>query len=182
MSNVLPFQYPDTATNQPSYTNRLAEDQALSSSIQVIDGFAGLVTGSFFEMFYCSGAVSNHLGGVFPEPYGGIAHANTDRVITGVFAMMVNSGSGGVTQIDVRCGGSSALSSSTTSIFPNNAAKVILSSSVGAFGAVRATSFKNSPQIWSAGTWLMPVVDTAALLQSDVSVVVYWKPSGSYNS
>jgi hypothetical protein len=168
-----------------AYTARLDADTNLDASLSKVDVFAGSLTGSLVSVFSLgSSSVSDFLAS--STPVTGVMGAEYTRVpmiFQEIVAFAAQSGSGGVTRIDVRVPDSNG---TFNSIFGNNAFKLALSSSAGNYGVARASTFRTSS--WSAYTVAQVVVETAAGAagggsgQYGLFVHVFAKPSGSYGT
>ena len=145
--------------NQQYYHERAAFDAAGDSTLGKIDAFAGKVTGSFQTHFAAPGSGSNAtvlLNSILPLGYLGSAFSPIDRVITEVLAWAATSGSGGVTRVDVQVQQGSTQPANFSSIFSNNAYKPALSSSLGNFYRVSATTFvSGTNMVWAASSSLI---------------------------
>lgn len=182
-SPVLDLDQQDTTTYPPHYTQRTEADRVENDNRDKLDAWAGKVTGSFCSVFYHSGALATHLGGHLgngAEPYGGIEIARENRVITEVQVMAAYSGSGGVTRFDVKK--QDAAGNTPYTIFSNNVYKPILSASHGAWTRRSTTTFIAGSSSWAKDCALIVQAEEAAGVQSDVAVIVWWRPSASYGS
>lgn len=186
-TTVLGLSASNYAATQRSYSERVEDDYIENFNKDRLDGFAGSVTASFVETFYVSGAIGTHLGqgGVHGgEYYGGLRYNPMgNRHITKVLAFAAQSGSGGVTTIDVQK--KAGLPGTNESLFSNLAFKVNLSASAGAATAVQTTTFAPTSQSWAAGQFLGVVLQEAAAgaglsEAQDLVVQVHWIPSASY--
>lgn len=157
--------------------------EELDNNLEKINEFAADLTGSMVTRFSVSGAIVDRLS---DAGFIGASFTNTDRVITEVIAYAGTSGSGGVTRIDVQIQQGSVQPANFSSIFSNNAYKPALSSSIGNLIPVSGSTFvSGSNMLWRARSMLKVIADTAAGAtglsgQDNVTVEVFWKPSGSY--
>jgi hypothetical protein len=180
-TTVLDLEQHNSADTPLSYADRVEDDRIINSNRDKVDAWAGKVTGSFCTVFYHSGVLSTHLGGHLgnsSEPYGGIAVARENRVITEVQVMAAYSGSGGVSRFDVKK--QADVSNVPSTIFSNNVFKPILSASDGAWVRKSTTTFIAGSSSWAKDCALIVQAEAAATVASDVAVVVWWKPSASY--
>lgn len=173
-SPVLGLENIDTASTPRSYTRDLEDDRQENANFNKVDAFSGLVSASFSSEFFLSGTVSNNLSSDVGSEY-----SKTDRVITDVVAWAARSGSGGVTRIDVQRQ-QDGVGAAFVSIYSNNAFKPAVSASLGNYGVALGGTISGS--IWKAGTFLKVVFDTAANVQADINVQVFYRPSGSYGA
>lgn len=172
-TNVLQLQVPDEASApRNSYPDQLSNDQQLSSSLVALDQFAASVTGSMSSVVFVSGNLAPFKTQVV---YAEIA--NTPRVISHVVAFAQNSGSGGVTSVDVELSSSAA---GFQTIFANDAARAKVSSSLGNYGIARSAAPVTAS--WNAGALMRVVLYSDTVDQASLSVNVMWKPSGSYGA
>mgnify|MGYP001567576845 CR=1 FL=1 len=172
-TTVLQLPVPDKAsTPVNSFVDRVADDQLLSSSLVAIDQFASAVTGSMSSVVFVSGNLAPFKTQVV---YAEIA--NTPRVISQVVAFAQNSGSGGVTSVDVELSSSAA---GFQTIFANAAARAKVSSSLGNYGIARSAAPVTAS--WNAGALMRVVLYSDTIDQASLSVNVMWKPSGSYGA
>lgn len=175
-SPVLDLEPVDVATQGLAYTERLDLDNTINGNFDAVDAFSGQLTASYSTTFKTSGVMSTLLTSDI-----GSAYADYNRVIVGVKAWAANSGSGGVTRINV-LRQQDGVGGALVSIYSNNAFKCALS------GGSAHASYKvfsggtMSGTLWPAGTVLVVRPETAADLMSDVTVQVNWKPSGTYGS
>lgn len=161
-----------------AYAERVEEDRKEIANNSAFDSFAGIATASFSTHLMISGTVSTLLSSDI-----GSSYTKYNRVITDVIAWAARSGSGGVTRINVlrqEDGPGGAF----VSIFANNANKPAVSASLGNNVPTSGTQITStiSGSLWKAGTVLKATFDTAADVQQDVNVVIFWRPSGSYAS
>lgn len=162
-------------TSYPPHPTKDAESE------RVLNGWRDALTGSLCETFQISGSISDNIGLYIGGPR---YNDGCDKIITSVTVQCLNSGSGGVTRIDVRKTNGSSLSADK-SIFSNAVFKAILSSSAGDFGVGRTTTFVAASASWLRGETIACPVEAAAgaagvSAQTGVTVRVWWKPSGSF--
>jgi hypothetical protein len=158
-----------------SFADRVDLENQLSASMVELDLAAGLMTGSYSTTLNVSGTLSTVAG-----QFIGAHYAPTDRVIKEVVAFARLSGSGGVTQVDLQLSDSGGV---FNSIYSNAVFQANVSGGAGGtgnYGLAKAQTMRSSS--WPAGTVLRAQLLTAAALQSDLTVVVVWKPSGSYGA
>lgn len=194
LTHVLGLSSSILASGPVAYPERVDNDTRLNNAMIDIDQFAGHLTASLCETFYVSGSLSSHLGAgsslVAGEFYGGLRHnGGATRHIVKVVAYVRQSGSGGVTLIDVRKGTGGLAMLTDKSLFSNAVFKCILSASDGAMTARETSTFAPSSQSWAPGQFIGVVLNSvqgsaanALNDATDLTVQVYWKPSASYNS
>ncbi len=166
----------------------LGLEQSLNAGRQNIDQMAGCLTASCFTSF----AVSSSFDGIAGGSDGWAEYTRTDRVIQEVVAWAAQSGSGGVTTIDIQI--QQGPGGNFSSIFgplggPTNAAmRVALSSSLLNYGLAKsgqANMVSGSNMVWKAGTLMKCLFTTAAgapggSAQKNIVTQVYWSPSASF--
>lgn len=176
-SPVLGLEQVDTAsTSVGDYNNRLEEDRATNANRDKVDTWVGSATASFVTAFYQSGTFAAKLG----EFYGGLIYNDGGpKTITKVLAFQRNSGSGGVTRIDVRK--KAGVPATTDTLFSNNVFKCIVSASHGNLGVRSTSTFVAGSSSWAPGEFIGVVLETATDgPASDLTIQVHWKPSASY--
>lgn len=176
---TLNLENQDTATTSPQYDNRLEEDRLTNANASKIDAWVGKATGSFQTMFYVSGALSTLLGNA--QPYGGIAVAEEDRVITQVSLVMAVTGTAGVTTFDVLL--QENIGNTPTTIFRTDAVRPHRSASQDAtnlWDVSYSRTFLTSS--WGKGKALIAHVKEAGTAASTAALIIHWKPSASYGS
>jgi len=185
---VLGLSASNYAATQKEYSARVEDDAIENFNKDRLDGFAGHVTASFVETFYVSGAIANYVsqgGGISGEYYGGLRYNPMgNRHITKVLAFVHQSGSGGVTTVDVQKKAAGA-PGTNESLFSNLVYKVNLSHSAGIAAAVQTTTFAATSQSWAAGEFLGVCIEDAAEgaapnAASGLVVQVHWIPSASF--
>lgn len=181
--NLTPPQSPDGPKNYvdqtEDYNNKVANQNKL-------DALVGHLSASSVTKFAMAGsgsalaALNGELSGVL-----GGAYSRDNRVIKEVVAWAIQSGSGGVSRVDVQVQGTPG-AAAFTSIFSNNAFKPAISASLGNYGLAKASTFNSgSNMVWPAGSLLRVKLDTAAGAdtteggQAGVTVEVFWAPSAS---
>lgn len=195
VSKVLGLQIPDTAAVPPDYSDKVANDQALSSSIANLDLFGGLMTGSSYSIFGpSSGSLADLLAGANNDGFGA-EYTRTDRVIQEVVAWVANTGSGGVTTVDVQIQQGSVQPANFSSIFTNNSLRPVISGGLGGAQASLTigpsgsskTFVSGSNMVWAAGSLMRVLMTTAAgqvgaspSRATGLTVQVFWKPSASF--
>lgn len=179
---VLQLQNTQLADGDPrSYPFKLDFDTNLFGAHTALDLHAGNMTGSCYTLFTLGSGTISPAGSVGKDI--GAEYTRTNRVLQEVVAFATNSGSGGVTRIDVQVQDSGG---TFNSIFSNNAFKPALSSSLGNYGVAKSATFLTSS--WGAGKIIKASLDTAAgdataaNAQTGLTVMVFWKPSGSYGA
>lgn len=175
---ILNLEEVNSAGVPAHYTRDLEDDRVENGNIDKIDDWAGSVSGAFCETFFVSGALASHVG----EPYGGIRfNSGGPKTIVRVNAIQANSGSGGVTRVDVRKAPNGSFPAVSYSLFSNNVFKAILSASAGRYTAAQTTTFAAGSSSWDPGqtltVWPDSVTDGPS---SDLTVQVWWRPSASY--
>lgn len=168
---VINLESQNTAATPMSYDNRLEEDRVDNANADKVGAYIGNTTASFSTRFFVSGTVSNNLTTVLAS------YSPINRILTEVVAFSAQSGSGGVTRFDVQRQ-EDGVGGAFRTVFSNNVYKPILSASAGTFTPVSTKTFSGS--LWPAGTLLKVLLDSAAVLQSDVTLEVFWRPSASY--
>ena len=150
----LALQVPDRASAaKNNFLDQVTLDQQLSASLSILDAAVG---------------AAGVIGSAFND--------GANRSISRVVAWAQQSGSGGVSRVDVQFG-----LTTFASIFSNNTFKPAVSSSLGDFGQVSKTAFvSGSAQVWPAGTTLKAILDTVAGdattgAQKGLVVQVIWK-------
>jgi hypothetical protein len=160
----------------------------ISGAFEAIDQFVGQVTGSaYFTAFILNtGSAADLQTSVGAGFVGAEYNRSQDRIITEVVAWAQNSGSGGVSTVDVLVQQGQVFPANFGSIFTNNALRPAVSSSLGNFGISKSSTFvSGSNMVWKAGTLLQAKLLTAAVgtgvnAQNGLTVQVYWKPSSSW--
>lgn len=158
------------------YPERVEIDRVANQNKTSIDRLVGQVTSSFSTNVNVSGNIADHIG----QPLAA-AFTRAPRIITQVVAFASTSGSGGVTELDVQI---SASNGGFISIFGNAAQRANISSSLGDYGLARSAV---TGALWPANARMRVVAisaagaaGVAASAQNNVTVEVFWKPSGSY--
>lgn len=195
-TGILQLQIPDTSdTPATSYVDKLYDDQLLSSSLAILDNWSGLMTGSCYSIFGpSSGSLADLLAGGNNDGFG-MEYSRTDRVIQEVVCWVNNTGSGGVTAVDVLIQQGVVQPANFSSIFAAGASKPGISGGLGGTVQPAATlgnrglpaSFvSGSNTVWPKNTLLQVKMATAAGVggaspgrASGLTVQVFWKPSGS---
>ncbi len=190
LTPILGLESPNLESVPPHYTRDLDSDRCHGNNTAAVDKFAGGVTSSFYSLFWVSSSFDGPVGGDVGSEY-----TRSDRVIQQVVAYAAGSGSGGVTTIDVQVQQGPVAPSNFSSIFGTNggaanaAMKVALSASLGNYGVASSSLFvSGSNMLWPAGTIIKTVFSTAAgaplatSTQKGITIQVFWKPSGTYNS
>lgn len=176
-SEVLDLEPIDTASpSSLNYPRRVELDATINGNMDAVDAFAGHVTASYSTTFRTSGVVSTLLTSDV-----GSAYADHPRVITSVKAWAAVSGSGGVTRVNV-LRQEDGVDSALVSIYSNNAFKPALSGGSSHANYKVFSGGTISGSLWKPGTVLVVRCDTAAVLMSDMTVQVNWRPSGTYGS
>ncbi len=186
---VLNLEEQNFAAKPNAYYAKVEMDDVENANFDKVDAFAGSVSASFAERLYVSGSWASHLGGATPggpgnEYYGGLSYnpGPGTRTITKVVAVCRASGSkaDAVTSIDVRK--HTAPPAVDRSIFAQNAAaRVNLSGSTTGHGPAQALPVSDASASWNPGEFLGAVIMASnATLESDLTVLVCWKPSASY--
>jgi hypothetical protein len=169
------FDRVDLTTYPNHYTKDLETER-------VVGEWRDAITGSMCETFIMSGAMSDMIG----QYIGGVRYNDgNDKIITAVTIQCVNSGSGGVSRVDIRKAAAATAMGTDKSIFSHQEFRPALSASAGDFGVGRSTTFVAASASWARGQQLACVVLAGAgaaglSAQSNVAVRVWWKPSGSY--
>lgn len=169
------FERIDLTTFPPHYTKNLETERILN---EIRDS----LTGSFCERFPLSGAISDNVALNMGGPR---YNDGCDKIITAVTFQVTNSGSGGVSRVDIRKGAAGAAMGTDKSIFSHQEFRPAVSSSAGNYAVNRTTTFVEASASWSRGQQLEVVVLAAAGAaglsgQTNPVVSVWWKPSGSY--
>jgi len=176
-SPILDMETANYAATQKGYAERVEDDRIENANRDKIDVWAGQVTGSFSTVFYVSGTISERLGN--SEPYGGMAVAQENRVITEVSLVMSVTGTSGVNTFDVLR--QETAGAAPVTIFLTDDVRPYITSSADATNLYDVASATNiSGSAWDKGRVLMVNIKEAATAASDASVVVHWKPSASY--
>ena len=175
---VLQLQVPDTAGVPLDYGDRLGNDQSLSSSLNGLDAFVGLLTGSLKHHAAMSGNIATMVG----QPLG-VFYVRSPITLTEMVAWASTSGSGGVTSLDVQL--SSSLTGGTfQSVFANAANRANVSASFGNYGLASTKTFQTSSI--PAGVLLrLQVISaagdaTAPNAQNNVTADLFYKPTFTY--
>lgn len=181
MTNILNTESGSLQTSGFGARDRDILVDKVDDNFEKVNEWAGKVTGSFQTIFYSPGRVDDRLGNVASGtngvPFGSPVIANEDRVITEISAIAVGSGSGGVSRWDVKKqfpGQSIPLS-----IFSNAAFKPQLSASAGSYVRTSTETFV-SGGLWAKNELLLARLEESAVLQSEATLIVKWKPSASY--
>ena len=170
----LALQVPDRASAaKNNFLDQVTLDQQLSASLSILDAAVGAAGLGGVTILRLEGATSTQgAAGVIGSAFNDGANRSISRVV----AWAQQSGSGGVSRVDVQFG-----LTTFASIFSNNAFKPAVSSSLGDFGQVSKTAFvSGSAQVWPAGTTLKAILDTVAGdattgAQKGLVVQVIWK-------
>ena len=168
------FKAINITTSPEHYTRDLEQEQSLNA-------WRDALTGSMCETFFASGTLSDNIG----LTIGGSRYNDgCDKIITAVTYQIVNSGSGGVSRVDVRKAVPGAMGTDK-SIFSHQEFRPAVSASAGDYAVNRATTFVAASASWLRGEQLVVVGLAAAgaaglSAQTYPTVRVWWKPSGSY--
>ena len=196
---VIGLQTPDNAgipgARGGDYADIVTNDQTLSSSLSNLDAFAGLMSASCYSIFGpSSGSLADLLAGGNNDGFGA-EFTRTDRVIQEVVAWVANTGSGGVTTVDVLIQQGAVQPANFASIFQTNATRPCISGGLGGTQAALTigpsgsskTFVSGSTMLWPAGTLMQVKMTTAAGASgaslskaSGLTVQVFWKPSASF--
>lgn len=190
-TTTLQLQVPDrAAVPSNDYAGEVGLDQALSSSLVLVDEAVARHTGSCVTTFMpTTGSVLDLIGGT--DMGSGIMgveyNRGCDRVILEVIGLAHASGSNpaGKAEVDIEVQQGVVQPANFSSIFTNVAFKLAHSGSHG-LGPSRASTFvSGSNMVWRAGSCLRAVIDATSGLGAGLSamrgltVQVFWKPSGS---
>ena len=178
-THVLGLSASNYAATQREYPARVDEDRIHNDAKDRMDAFAGKLTSSFYETFHVSGTIADHVGGVGGEFFGGLRYnPGPARHITEVLAFQRMSGTGGFTRVDVWK--DSAIPTVNESIFSADAYRPVFTGSDGDGYVFSSKTFAPSSSSWAAGELLGVEITEAPLEAMDLTVMVGWKPSGSY--
>jgi len=155
----------------PHYTKDLESER-------VLNGWKDALSGSLCETFSISGSVTDNVG-LYLD--GARYNDGCTRTITGVTIQCVNSGSGGVTRVDVRKSVPGPMLTDK-SIFSHQEFRPALSSSAGDFGVGRTTTVIAASASWARGEQVAVSVLASAgaagySAQTGLTVRIWWKPA-----